>query len=121
MTSRTCEEEKQKRLRPWQVIFFEIFTLAVLSPIVLFGAVKLLIVPIGRVCYPHTSFVYGGIYIWITLTFILVFDIAWIILMILWPFKNTHVKIILTWLVLISSAAVMACLAIGDALDAAFS
>ena len=109
-------EKRQKfRLSP-----LEIVCLVILTPIIYLGGIKLLLVPIGKAFYPHTSYVYGGIYIWIVFIILLGFNVVWLVLMKLWPLRNVKVKIILTWFVFILSAVVMSCFAIGDALDAAF-
>ena len=99
----------------------EIVSLVILTPIIYLGGIKLLLIPIGKAFYPHTSYVYGGIYIWIVFIILLGFNVVWIVLMKLWPLKNKKVKIILTWFLLTLSASVLTCFAIGDALDAAFS
>ncbi|MHC4693375.1 MAG: hypothetical protein ACYS67_11600 [Planctomycetota bacterium] len=48
---------------------------------------------------------------------VLVFDVIWIILMILWPLKKIHVKIVLTLFVLALSAVVLIDLLAIDALN----
>lgn len=48
---------------------------------------------------------------------VLVFDVIWVILMMLWPLKKIHVKIVLTLFVLALSAAVLIDLLVIDALN----
>ena len=48
---------------------------------------------------------------------VLVFDVIWVILMMLWPLKKIHVKIVLTLFVLALSAAVLIDLLVIDALS----
>lgn len=99
----------------------EIIFLVILTPIIYLGCITLLLIPIGKAFYPHTSYVYGGVYIWVVFIILLGVDVVWIVLMKLWPLKNKKAKIILTWFLLTLSASVLTCFAIGDALDAAFS
>ena len=66
----------------------------------------------------HVEFyIYERISIPRVFAIVLVFDVIWVILMMLWPLKKIHVKIVLTLFVLALSAAVLIDLVVIDALN----
>ena len=105
-------QEKKQKLRRWEIV-----SMAILTPIIFSVATMLLLRPIENVVYyPHRKIS--------TLVAFLVdlgFDVAWIIIMKLWPLENIKVKIVLTLLVLTFSAAILTCFIIIDGLSRAFA
>lgn len=88
-------------LRKRLLISLESVSLAVAITVIYVGSLMLLIDPINLmgnwVSTPSAFFIVLG------------FDVAWIITMILWPLKNTHIKVLLTLLILTLSASILTC------------
>lgn len=82
-----------------------------LTPIIFLGASKLLVGPIEFYLYERVS-------ISRVFCIVLAFDVIWVILMILWPLKKIHIKVVVTLFVLALSAAVLIDLLVIDALSA---
>lgn len=111
------QEKKQIKL----LICLEVISLIIILPVFYWGTVKLLLGPIEKAFYPHDLNEHRIITTWMVLVFILVFNVIWFILMKRCPRDKIHVKVILTVLVLIFSAAVLSCFIIVDALTGAFA
>ena len=77
--------------------------MVILIPVIYLGGFVLLVVWQERSCpYFFESNPYGLSYF-----IVLGFDVVWVILMKLWPYKNIKVKIVFTLLVFILSALVL--------------
>jgi hypothetical protein len=99
------------------LICLEVVSLAAMIPLIYWSACKLLFIPLGEaVTGSHHKISAGAVVL-----MVLVFDVVWIILMRLCPRDQTHVKIVLTLLVLMLSAAVVSCVWVAAALEGAFA
>ena len=88
-------------LRKRLLISLEVVSLAIAITVIYVGGIMLLIDPI--------SLIGDWVFTPSALFIILGFDVVWIITMILWPLKNTHVKVLLTLLVLTFSTSLLTC------------
>ena len=88
-------------LRKRLLISLEVVSLAIAITVIYVGSLILLIDPI--------TLIGDWIFTPSALFIVLGFDVVWIITMILWPLKNTHVKVLLTILVLAFSASLLTC------------
>lgn len=111
------QEKKQKIL----LICLEAISLAILLPVFYWGAVRFMLRPIGKIFYPPDLYYgYRVISAWMVFVFILVFNAIWVTLMKLCPQDKTHIKVVLTLLVLTFSASVLSCFIVLDALEGTF-
>ena len=82
----------------------EIALLSILTPVIYIGGYKILLKPIE-------IHVFEVIPTGLIFLVVLLVNIVWIIILVKWPFiKNTLIKILLTWLLLLSSAIFLSCL-----------
>ena len=108
----------QEKKRLILLICLEVVSLAIMIPIIYCGTIKLLMVPIGEAFYPLER---RCMAVWMVFLAILLLDVLWIVLMRLCPRDKIHVKVVLTSLVLVLSAAVLSCFVVLTALEGAFS
>ncbi|MHC4154932.1 MAG: hypothetical protein ACYST6_08435 [Planctomycetota bacterium] len=108
----------QEKKRLILLICLEIISLAIMIPIIYCGTIKLFFGPIDDAFYPYERRL---IPVWMVFIAILLLNVLWIILMRLCPRDTIHVKVVLTSLVLVLSAAVLSCFVVLGALEGAFS
>ncbi|MCJ7728697.1 MAG: hypothetical protein MUO27_02280 [Sedimentisphaerales bacterium] len=88
-------------------ITLEVVVLAILTIVAYWGVVRLMIGRPIRIIgiYINGDWVFSGVFLIAVLTF----DIIWLATIKFWPVKNIHIKIVLTLLVFVLSAAVVTC------------
>ena len=109
-------EDKKRRVL---LICLEIICLATLLPVFYWGTLKLVLDPIEKAYY--TSRPEPIIPIWGAVVLILAVDAIWIGLMRLCPKDKIDAKVILTFLVLTISAAILSGFIVIEALSKAFA
>jgi len=109
------QEKKRKVL----LISLEIISLAIILPIFYCGTLKLVLAPIEDTYY--TSRADPILPVWGVVVLILAIDAIWIVLMKLCPKDKIHIKVVLTFLVLTVSAAVLSGFVVIEALSKAFA
>ena len=109
------EEKKRKIL----LVCLEVVCLALLLPTFYWGTLKLVLAPIENTYY--TSRANPILPIWGVVVLILAIDAIWIVLMRLCPKNKFDTKIVLTFLVLTVSAAILSGFVVIEALSKAFA
>lgn len=112
----------QKKIDKTRLSRLDIVFLVIATLLVYIGAIKLLFIPIGEAFYSRAIY-QQRISLGLVFLILLGFDVAWIVLMRLWPLKNIpkRLSIFLTVLVLTLSASVFTCFLVLDAFERAFS
>jgi hypothetical protein len=91
----------QKQTHKFPLRWWEVFLLAILTPVIYVGGYGILYKSIIKILFLERMPIFISFFL------ILAFDVAWAIIMIKLPLKSIKLKLISIWLVLVPSASIL--------------